>query len=119
MIAAFFTWLESLGWQAALLFMLALVIGGCIIILLIDWAIRASAQRRELRAIKKKNWQQRKERVARLIEAQREREAREADDAAFLRRLEIDVARDDLQKRREARQFHIPAAFRDFKGTQR
>jgi hypothetical protein len=112
----FWAWLESLGWQAALCFTIGLGVFLCVLILLIDIGIRRYAENAELRAIRERVWNEKKARLAQSMEAQREREAREADDAEFLRRLEIDVKRDDLQSRREARQFHLPAAFRDFKG---
>jgi hypothetical protein len=115
----FFDWLESLGWQSSLCFLIGLSVAICVLILLIDSGVHKLAKRAELRAIKERNWQQRKERIQRLLCAQREREKREEDDAAYLQRLNIDIANDDAQGRRERGQFHIPAAFRDMKGVQK
>jgi hypothetical protein len=112
----FFMWLESLGWQSALCFLIAVSISICVVILLIDAGLVKLAHRREQREIAERIWAEKKRRAQYLLDAQREREAREDDDAEFMRRLEIDVKRDDLQSRREARQLHIPAAFRDMKG---
>lgn len=112
----FFIWLESLGWQAALCFTIGLAAALCLLILLIDIAIRKRAENVELRAIRERVRAEKKRRVRYLLEAQRERERREADDAQFLQRLNIDIANDDAQGIRERQQFHLPAAFRDFKG---
>jgi hypothetical protein len=115
----FFEWTESLGWQPALLFLGALAITLCVVVLLISAAFDKYVAWRERCEIRERIWARSKECVANLIEAQRERQQREDEDAAFLRRLEIECSRDDIQRRREAKQFHIPAAFRDMKGTQR
>lgn len=119
MIKTFFDWFETLGWQASLCFVLALAVFCCVVILLCDAAYRRHVDRLELAAIKARIWDQRKEKLANRIEEQRQREKRESDDAEFLRRLNIDIANDDSQRMRERQQFHIPSAFRDFKGTQR
>lgn len=116
MIAAFFDWLESLGWQSVLCFAFALAIFCCIVILLCDAAFRRYIDRQELAAIKARTWDQRKEKLAGRIEEQRQREKRETDDAEFLRRLSIDIANDDAQGRRERQQFHVSPCFRDMKG---
>lgn len=116
MIAAFLTWLESLTWrEAAMLYLISCVII-CVVVVAIDKAIRKLAEWSEQRAIKERNWILRKQRVQLILDAQRERERREANDAQFLRRLNIDIANDDAQRNRERQQFHLPAAFRDFKG---
>lgn len=119
MSATFFVWQESLGWQAALCFLGALAVTLCVVALLIDAYVRRFLAWREIVAIKEKNWQQRKERSARVFEAQRLREMQRADDKEFLRRLEIDIANDESQRMRERQQFHVSPAFRDFKGVQK
>jgi hypothetical protein len=113
----FWAWLESLGWSAALCFTIGVAVALCLLILLIDVAIRSHAENVELRAIRERIWAEKKARLEKTIEAQRQQEARETDDAKFMDRLQIDVKRDDLQSRREAKQFHLPAAFRDMKGV--
>lgn len=115
----FFTWLENLSWQGALIFLVSLCIASCVLICGTDWLIRKLIDRAELRAIKERNAAEKKRRIQYLLDAQAERLAREADDAQFLQRLNIDIANDDAQRNRERQQFHLPAAFRDFKGTQR
>lgn len=124
MLKIFFIWLESLAWKPALLFMFALFFTGCIIVLLVDRAIKEFSDWRERRAIRARNHTLRMQRAQLIIDANVEREAREAaEDAAreavAKKRLEIKVWRDRVQARRESNQFHVPAAFRDFKGTQR
>jgi hypothetical protein len=110
----FFTWLESLGWQSALCFAIGLAIGLCVFILLVDVAIRKHAEKVELRQIRERLWEENKRRVQYLLEAQREREEREEDEdqLEFVFRLKSR----DLTQMRE-RRFHLPAAFRDMKGT--
>jgi len=117
--AALFTWWASLGWAASLCFAVAIAVALCIIVVLIDSAIVRFARWNELRAIRRRLWEAKKERVSQLLEDRRKREQRENNDAEFLRRLGIDIANDDAQGRREAKQFHIPAAFRDMKGVHR
>jgi hypothetical protein len=101
-MAAFFGWLESMGWQAALCFLAAIVIAMCAAVLVIDAAIRKYAAYRERAAIRERLWEERKREFEKRLDAQRPR-----------------VARDDIQRRREVKQFHISAAFRDMKGTHR
>jgi len=116
----FFAWTESLGWQAALCFLFAIAFALCIVILLADAALRQFAAWRERRTTRERNWQLRQQRMQLIIDAQREREERDAAEAAALaNRLQIRVWRDRVQANREAKQFHVPAAFRDFKGVQR
>lgn len=112
MMAAFFCWLESLDLiEGALLYCFVCTVL-CTIIYCVDrWFVT-----REIRAIRRRVWAEKKARVDKLIAEQRERERRAAEDADFVRRLSIDVGRDDLQSRREARQFHLSSAFRDMKG---
>lgn len=118
MMAAFFDWLASLGWGASLCFALAFGVGGCIIILLIDFAVRSHEERRELRAIKNRLWEARKKKLLDAFEGDQQKAMRRRlDDAQFLRLLEIDTANDAAQGIRERQQFHIPPCFRDFKGV--
>jgi biopolymer transport protein ExbB/TolQ len=120
MIKHFLTWLEGLTWQPALLFLLALAIGACVVILLIDAGIRKFADWRERRAIRARNWELRQQRVQLIVDAQREREQREATEAALVaKRMAVRVWRDRVQQNRESKQFHVPAAFRDMKGVHR
>jgi Na+-translocating ferredoxin:NAD+ oxidoreductase RnfC subunit len=113
----FFDWLELLSWGQALIFLAVLCIGACALICGSDWAIRKLIENAEQRAIKERNWAEKKRRAQYLMEAKAARQAREADDAQFLQRLNIDIASDDAQRNRERQQFHLPAAFRDFKGV--
>jgi uncharacterized protein YhaN len=112
-MSTFLSWLESLNRIEGVLLYCFVCTVLCTIIHCVDrWFATA-----ELRAIKWRVWAQKKARFAELLEAQRQREQREADDAQFLRRLNIDIANDDAQNNRERQQFHLPAAFRDFKGV--
>jgi uncharacterized membrane protein len=109
---AFFAWLESLDLiEGVLLYCFVCTVLSTIIYVVDRWFAT-----REIRAIRRRVWAEKKARVDKQIAEQRERERRKADDAEFVRRLSIDVGRDDLQSRREARQFHLSPAFRDFKG---
>jgi hypothetical protein len=77
MIKSFVTWFESLGWQAASLFILGLFVLICVLILLIDAAALRLALWVERRAIRKRKWEERKRRAIEEIErmAQRPRPA--------------------------------------------
>jgi hypothetical protein len=120
MMQTFFAWLEVLTWAPALCFLFALAIGACIVILLIDAGARKFAARQERRAIRARNWQLRQQRVQLILDAQREREQREAAQARVVaKRLAVNVWRDRVQQNRESKQFHVAAAFRDVKGTHR
>jgi hypothetical protein len=119
-IGRLISWLQSLTWQPALLFLLALFVTGCIVILLIDFGIRKFSAWRERRAIRKRNWILRQQRVQLILDAQREREQRlAAEDETECKRLAMHVWRDRVQSNRESKQFHLAAAFRDQKGVQR
>jgi hypothetical protein len=119
-IKTFFFWLSTLTWKPALLFLFALAVAGCVAILLVDAGVRKFSAWRERRAIRERNWILRQQRVQQILDAQREREAREAKEAAeretAAKRLAIRVWRDRVQSNHEAKQFHVPAAFRDVKG---
>lgn len=113
----FFAWFEGLAWQPAVLFLVAFCVAGFIVILLVDLAARRFEAWRERRGIRERNWLLRQQRVQLILDAQREREAREAEEAAeYEKRLRIRVWRDRVQQNREAKQFHVPAGFRDMKG---
>jgi hypothetical protein len=116
----FSTWLASLSWAAALCFLVAIAISGCVVILLIDAALMKFSAWREKRAIRERNWILRQQRVQLILDAQREREQRlAAEDETECKRLAMHVWRDRVQSNRESKQFHLPAAFRDQKGVQR
>lgn len=120
MIKSFFAWLEVLTWGSALCFLFAIAIAGCIMILLIDAALMKFSAWRERRAIRERNWISRQQRVQLILDAQREREhLLAAENEKECKRLAMHVWRDRVQSNREAKQFHLAAAFRDQKGVQR
>jgi hypothetical protein len=119
-IKTFFFWLSTLTWKPALLFLFALAVAGCVAILLVDAGVRKLSAWRERCAIRERNWILRQQRVQQILDAQREREQRRAaEDEAEYKRPAMHVWRDRVQSNREAKQFHMPAAFRDHKGVQR
>lgn len=108
-LSQFFAWQELLTWSQALRFVAGLCVVSCLVVCGTDWLVRKMSAWRERRAIRMRTWQQRREAVQRVIDAQRERENRVA----------MRVWRDRVQSNRESKQFHVPAAFRDFKGVQK
>lgn len=115
----FFAWQETLTWAPALRFVLLFCIASCVLICGADYLLRRLAAWRERRAIRARNWALKQQRVQLLLDAQRAREARDADEATVAKRLAVRVWRDRVQNNRESKQFHVSAAFRDMKGTQR
>lgn len=113
-------WLADMPRASAGLFLIAMLVTVCVVALLVDGMLRKFAALLERRAIRERNWITRHQRVQLILDAQRDRERREAEEAEILRkRVQMRVWRDRVQSNREAKQFHVDAAFRDMKGVQR
>ena len=100
MIAAFFTWFETLGWQAAICFMFALCGILVIAVLLIDHAAHKFSAWREDSAILRREMKRRAEKRDELLMFPFER--------SRIPRSQIDPAH-------STGQFQVPRSMRDFK----
>lgn len=120
LIAHFYAWQQDLTWHRAVLFLLFVVVFACVLAAAARLAVLQYTAWHERRAVRARNWRLKQERAQLIVDAQREREAREAEeDEAIRRRTAMRVWRDRVQHNRESKQFHLPSAFRDVKGVHR
>jgi hypothetical protein len=124
---AFFSWADSLGWQASLCFVVALAIAICIAILLIDATVLKFIRWLELRAIGRRFLQGKdqsrdeleKEAAEKAAAAKREADSYKWGFLAFPYESGRRIPRRDLDPAHRTGQFSVPHSMLDKKGITR